>query len=271
MAVNRYDKDEEFSSKVDFSYINMLKKYVLPHKATIVSVTFIMIVFSIVVMLPRYFISIVIDKGFAEKDYKIVISLAIAAMACYLVLFLCDRLRATLAHKMAQSIIKDVRSDLFAHMQKLPFTFFDSRPHGKILVRVVNYINAISGILSNGMFDMITNIFVMISVMAFMFALNVKFTLICIAGLPVLALVLFIVKKYHRRAWQKYSAKQSNMNAYIQESISGMKITQSFAREEKNAEVFDGLCEDAKKSWMKSVLIANLNPRAIETMSGIIL
>lgn len=271
MAVNRYDKDEELNSRVDFSYIKMLKKYMLPHKTTIVTVTFIMIIVSIVVMLPRYFISLVIDKGFAEKDYKLVILLAVAAMGCYLILLLCDRLRAMLAHKMAQGIIKDIRSDLFAHMQKLPFTFFDSRPHGKILVRVVNYINSISNILSNGMFDMITNIFMMISVMAFMFALNVRFTLICIAGMPVLAIVLFIVKKYHRKAWQRYSAKQSNMNAYIQESISGMKITQSFAREEENAGIFDGLCEDAKKSWMKSVLIANLNPRFIETMSGAIL
>ncbi len=271
MAVNRYDKDEELNSRVDFSYFNMLKKYVLPHKAKVATVIFIMTIVSVVVMLPRYFISIVIDKGLAGKDYKLVICLALAAMGCYLILYLCDSLRTLISHKMAQSIIKDIRSDLFAHMQRLPFSFFDSRPHGKILVRVVNYINSISNILSNGMFEMIMQIFVMISVMVFMLALNVKFTLICITGMPVLAVVLFTVKKYHRRAWQKYSAKQSNMNAYIQESISGMKITQSFAREDKNAEIFEGLCEDTRKSWMKSVLIANINPRFIEMLSAVVL
>jgi len=268
MAVNRYDKDEELNVKVDFSYVSMLKKYIAPHVKTIIVVLLSMFLTAFLELLPPYFLSIVIDKCVPDKDYKTLIILASVLICAHLVGMFCQKWRSKVDNAMAMNIIKNVRSDLFRHMQGLPFSFFDSRPHGKILVRVVNYVNAISNLLANGMFDMITNVFKMFVIVGFMLTMDVKFTLLCLAGLPIFAGILILVKSRHRKAWQKYSAKQSNLNAYIQESISGMKITQSFAREEKNAEIFDGLCGESKKYWMKSTAIGASTGRFVNIISN---
>ena len=85
-----------------------------------------------------------------------------------------------------QSIIKNIRSDLFNHLQKLPFSYYDSRPHGKILVRVVNYVNSLSDLLSNGLINMITDLFSIFVIIGFMLFISPKLTLICLIGMPVL-------------------------------------------------------------------------------------
>lgn len=256
MAVNKYDQDEELNIRVDFSYFSMLKKYVKPHIVTIVITVLMMFVSAYCELLPPYFISVVLDKCLPESNYTLLFTIVGLLVAVSVIVCLFMRIRSIITNKMAMKIIQDIRSDLFAHMQKLPFSFFDSRPHGKILVRVVNYVNSIANLFANGIIDMITNIFKMFVIVGFMFVMDVKFTLICLAGFPVFAVVLVIIRSRHMKAWRKYSAKQSNLNAYLQESINGMKITQSFAREEKNAEIFDGLCKENKKYWLKAAFIS---------------
>jgi len=271
MAVNRYDKDEELNVRVDFSYFGMLKKYIKPHIKAIIICVLTMLTIAFLGLLPPYFLSIVIDKCLPEKNFTLLYILAAILVVSNLIIWLFQRVKAIVSHKMAMNIIQSVRSDLFKHIQKLPFAFFDSRPHGKILVRVVNYVNAIANLLSNGLFNMITNVFTMIVIVCFMFAMDARFTLVCLCGIPVFACILMFIKKRHRKAWQKYSAKQSNLNAYIQESISGMKITQSFAREEENGKIFDGLCEESKKYFMRSQYIGIATPRFVNIISVITL
>lgn len=269
MAVNRYDKDEELNIRVDFSYFSMLKKYVLPYTVTIALVLLSMFLTAFLELLPPYFLSIVLDKCLPESNYKLTVVLGIVLVVSYLIVMLNQKWRSKKSNNMAMNIIKQIRSDLFRHMQHLPFSFFDSRPHGKILVRVVNYVNTISNLLANGIFDMITNVFKMFVIVGFMLAMDVNFTLVCLAGLPVFAAILLVIKTKHRKAWQRYSSKHSNLNAYIQESISGMKITQSFAREEENAKIFDGLCSETKRYWLKSVAVGMLTGRFVNSIDHI--
>jgi ATP-binding cassette subfamily B protein len=166
-----------------------------------------------------------------------------------------------------QSVIVNIRKDLFVHLQKLPFSYYDSRPHGKILVRVVNYVNSLSDLLSNGLINLITDMFTLVFILCFMFFINVNLTLICMAGLPILMGSIFLVKNAQRKAWQKVSRKQSNMNAYIHESICGIKVTQSFAREEVNRGIFGDLTAEYKDSWMHAVRIQFLLWPMIDTIS----
>lgn len=268
MAVNRYDKDEELNVKVDFSYFAMIKNYLPGHGKEIAKVLIAMIVTAVLDLLPPFFLSIVLDKCLPESNYKLLIIISAVLLVSYLVRWWLDRIRSFHSHNMSMSIIKDIRSDLFSHMQHLPFSFFDSRPHGKILVRVVNYVNTISNLLSNGLFEMITNVFKIIAILFFMFAMDLTFSLVCLCGVPIFVAVVMIIRRAHRKSWQKFSAKQSNLNAYIQESISGMKITQSFAREEVNAQIFDELCEETKKSRIKAVVIAVTTPRFVSIISA---
>ena len=166
-----------------------------------------------------------------------------------------------------QNVVVNIRRDLFQHLQKLPFTYYDSRPHGKILVRVVNYVNSLSDLLSNGIINTITDLVSLFIIVGFMAAINLRLTFICVAGLPLLLGAAFLIKTTHRKAWQLTSAKISNLNAYIHESISGIKVTQSFTRENVNIGIFANLSKNYKDSWMKSIKIQNLMGIFVDNIS----
>lgn len=104
---------------------------------------------------------------------------------------------------------------------------------------MVNYVNNLSDLLSNGIINTITDLCSLVFVLIFMFSIHVKLTLVCMCGFPVLAVVVFLIKKKQRRAWQNSSNKQSNLNAYIAESINGIRVTQAFVRERENAGIFN--------------------------------
>jgi ATP-binding cassette subfamily B protein len=169
--------------------------------------------------------------------------------------------------QIGQSVILHIRKDLFTQLQKLSFSYYDSRPHGKILVRVVNYVNSLSDLLSNGIINLITDLFSLIVIIGFMLFIDVKLTIMAMVGFPILATIVFLIKNAQRRAWQNLSNKQSNMNAYIHESINGIKVTQAFVREEKNKSIFDEVSDSYRNSWMKAVRIQFLLMPSIENIS----
>lgn len=123
-----------------------------------------------------------------------------------------------------QEIIYDIRKDLFDHLQKLPFQFYDDRPHGKILTRVINYVNNVSDALSNGIINFILETFNLILIAGFMLACDVRLSLIVMAGIPLFLIVVFFIKPAQRRAWQDVSNKGSNLNAYLHESLMGRRL-----------------------------------------------
>ena len=178
-----------------------------------------------------------------------------------------NRIRSGLMVKASQNIIYDIRKDIFSHLQKLPFQYYDDRPHGKILIRVVNYVNSVSDMLSNGLINIVLECFNLLFIIIFMFIVDVQLALVVMCGVPVLAVFMFWIKNKQRKAWQAVSNKSSNLNAYLQENITGARITQIFAREEENAKTFAGLSQDCRRTWMTAVRYTNLVWPGIDTIS----
>ena len=154
-------------------------------------------------------------------------------------------------------MVHDIRQDLFAHLQVLPFSYYDNRPHGKILVRIVHYVNNVSDVLSNGLLDFIIEIINIIFIIFFMFQVSVPLAAVTTAGLPVLIVFILIIKPKQRRAYQVISNKNSNLNAYVQESIEGVKVTQAFNRQETNLGILDRLIAERYRAWMHAIYISN--------------
>ncbi|MBE7020174.1 MAG: ABC transporter ATP-binding protein [Ruminococcaceae bacterium] len=267
MAKNRYDVDEEIKEKGSIKSFGMLFKYLIPQKKILIISGVLLAVDAFLSLINPYFIKIAIDDCIPNGDYKGIFILALLLLLASFGIWIVAKKRVYIKNNMAMEIIKKIRSDLYAHMQYLPFSFFDSRPHGKILVRVVNYVNTLTNVLANGLLNVIFDLFRMGIILVFMLSMNVQFTLICLAGVPVFVVALVFLRKMHKKAWDEYSQKQSSLNAYLQESLAGMKITQSFAREEINAGIFENLCEENKKKWMKAKYIATGIPRVVNILS----
>lgn len=118
--------------------------------------------------------------------------------------------------------------------------------------------NSVSDALSNGIINFILEIFNLILIAVFMFMCDVRLSLVVMAGIPLFLIIVLVIKPAQRRAWQDVSNKSSNLNAYLHESLDGMKITQAFTREEENAKIYNNLNTKMYKSWMKAQYTSNL-------------
>lgn len=267
MARNKYDVDEELGTPFSLAYCRRLLSYVVPYKKEMILTLLIMLVSSVSTLLGPYLVKIAMDTSIPNKDVKGLVVICILFFVTIVISALCMKFRIKTMTYVGQEVVKNIRSDIFNHLQKLPFSYYDSRPHGKILVRVVNYVNSLSDLLSNGLINLLTDLFSIFVIVGFMLFISPRLTLVCMIGMPILAIIVAFLAKIQRRTSQAYSNKQSNLNAYIQESISGMKVTQAFAREKENAENFRTVSGETRSTWLKSVRIQLLLWPAIENTS----
>ena len=254
MARNKYDVDEVLEDKFDLNQLKRLLAYLIPYRKRFVSVGFMMLSASAFTMLIPQFFQKVMDVCIPNKDMKGIAFYSFLTLLAAFYSAFSLRYKIKYTNQIGQQIIHDMRYDIFEHLQELPFSYSDDRPHGKIQVRVVNYVNSISDLLSNGILNTITDLCNLVFIIVFMLILNVRLTLVCLCGLPILAIVIVVIKKKQRTAWQVQSNKQSNLNAYIAESINGIRVTQSFVREDVNSGIFNNLSGSYRKSWMRAVM-----------------
>ena len=269
MARNKFDTDEEIEQKVNPRIILRLFKWIKPFSGWMVLSCLLMLLSSAISLTSPYLIRMAIDTAIPSQNYRmlIIISIILTVSTIAVRFLLAGKLK--IMTRVAQKIIVNIRKDVFTKLQSLPFTYFDSRPHGKILIRVVNYVNSLSDLLSNGIIQLVSDLFTLIVIICFMFAIDPKLTLVSMAVLPVLFIVLISMKKAQHEAWKQESYKRSNLTAYLSESLNGMKVTQSFAREKVNQGIFDGLCLTCKKVWMKAVNINNIIWPVVDNLSTI--
>lgn len=253
MARNKFDVDEDLDTRFDSKQLKRLLGYLKPYKAKVISTVLLMLTASAVALIGPLLVKEAIDTRIPAKDVNGLIVLAGIFLLTLVFNAVCMKYRIRTMTYIGQSILHNLRKDLFVHLQKLPFTYYDSRPHGKILVRVVNYVNSLSDLLSNGIINLITDMFTLVAIIGVMFAINVKLAMICMIGLPLLITAVMLIKNMQRKAWQKVSRKQANLNAYIHESICGIKVTQSFAREDENLRIFQEQSKGYWQAWMEAV------------------
>ncbi len=271
MARNKYDVDEEIHEKLNIQSIRRLGKYVLPYKWQMLFVLLTRTMAGIGTLLLPKFLQIIIDEylPMGEAGIPKIVLLALISVGILLYVSIAIAVKTKIMMTAGQKIVADMREDLFIHLQELPFDYYDSRPHGKIQVRLVNYINNLSDLLSNGIVNTLLDFITLVVILVFMFAADVRLTLVCLCGLPVMILVVALVKKGQRRAWQQASAKQSNLNAYISESINGIRVTQSFVREKKNTRIFNKLSKNYRTAWLHAIKYNLILPPTVDMLSVI--
>jgi len=269
VARNTFDVDETLEKEFNWSHYKRLGAYIKPYKKAVFKTLFVIILANLASMLGPYFTKIAIDQVIPQKNLSLLLILGAIFLFSLVIIGWCMRYRIYAITEIGQDILKDMRFSIFEHLQKLPFSYFDSRPHGKILIRVVNYINTLSDLLSNGLINLISDLFNVIITLIFMLFIDVKLTLYSLLLLPVLFVMVLFIQGKQRKAYQELSNKQSNLNAYIHESISGIKITQSFAREDENFQIFNEVSEEYRQSFMKAVRVQYLLWPAVQNISVI--
>lgn len=247
---------EETQKKTNnFQNYKRIASYLASYKKSVFSLLFVVLFANILMIIGPYLTSIVIDVVIPDNNITLLVVIIIGYTIVTLLNGWTIRYRQYNISLLGQNVLRDMRSDLFRHMQKLSFSFFKTRPHGKILTRVVDYINNLSNILSSGFINVVSDVFSILVTLTIMLIIDVRLTLYSMILLPVLFVVTMIIKNKQRVAYDKLSHKQANLNAYIHESITGIKTTQSFTRERFNREVFSDVSNQQKDAWMDAVKI----------------
>ena len=225
MARNKFDVDEELEQEFSWAHYKRMGAYIKPYRKPIYKTLLVILIANVATMLGPWFMKIAIDDVIPNQNFQLLWIIGLAFLASLFVIGWCMRYRIYAITEIGQDILKDMRFSIFSHLQKLPFSYFDNRPHGKILIRVVNYINTLSDLLSNGLINLISDVFSVVITFIFMLLMDVQLTLYSLMLMPVLAILVWSIKNKQRKAYQVLSNKQSNLNAYIHESISGIRIT----------------------------------------------
>lgn len=259
MARNKFDIDESLETPFDIRHLKRALVYAGKYKKTIAKALLLSAAAVIIGLLSPLIVSYAVDNFMTSEDkIPMLILSAVGFLACIIISVFLTKKRSVMMTQVGQDIVYDIREDLFRHMQELPFEYYDSRPHGKILVRIVNYINSISDLMTNGIVNFVLEIFNLLFIIVFMFFVCWQLALVVLGGLPIYAAVMLAIKNGQRRAWQAVSNKSSNLNAYLHESIVGVQISQIFTREEVNEEINDRLAVQYRKKWMRAVKFSNL-------------
>ena len=271
MARNKFDIDERLESPFQWKHLKRAGKYIARHKYKMLAALCLSAMASMATLYIPKITQWVLDEAVPNKDAGMIGRMALLFVGVIGLSIVFTSIRSRMMAHVSQQIIYDIRSDLFAHLQKLPFSYYDSRPAGKILVRVINYVNSVSDILSNGIINMILEIVNLVFIVVFMYSTDAKLATVIIAGLPLFIAVIIFIKPRQRRAWQNQSNKNSNYNAYLAESIDGVRISQLFVRQEVNISILERLATACRAAWLRAVKVSNLVWLSSETMTQLVL
>lgn len=270
---NRYFEDE-YIETVDPRIMRRLLNYLIPFKFEVFLAVLLMGVARIAELTNPFLIMLAIDNYIANGDLMGVLKIAVIYLLLLIISNISVKYRVLLTNKTGHKVIKILRKDVFKHIQRLSFSFFDSRPAGKIITRVMSNVNTLQNMLQNGVINVIIDVVTIFVIFILMFRIHFKLSLIALSVAPILIIVVFFLKNKIRIRWQNVQQKGSNLNAYIHESITGMKVTQAFVREEVNSNIFDELLSTYKKTWMGAVMLTHSvfpSVLIVNTLSAILL
>lgn len=257
MAVNATRTDEQIQTVSKRKTLARMFYYLLAYKKQVVAVLTIMLVSVVITLINPLIIQQAIDVYIAGEDWHGLKRLGIVAVLLNLTLVLLVKIRMYIMAKVSNEVLLTIREELYTHIQTLSFQFFDSRPTGKILARIIGDVNSLKEVLSNSVTTLIPDFITILSVVGIMFVKNWKLAAAALSSLPLMILgVAFVQSKSHIR-WQIHRKKGSNMNAFVHEDLSGMYVVQSFGAEQETKQIFEELLQEHKDSFVDAVRYAD--------------
>ena len=266
---NAIEKDEKISSSKRIDIIKRLLKYLSPYKGKSIIVILLMVFVMICGIVNPYLLKIAIDEKVPENDINGIILIGLSLLSLNTLAWILSKIRWTMIYSITNNILVNIRHQLYSHIQTLSFDFFDKRPVGKILARVVGDVNALKNLFNQSIQSLIPELLNLILVAVAMIALNLKLAFICILLLPLLALAMFYIEINSRKRWEIYRSKRSNLNAFTHEEFSGIKVVQAFAKEDYTNNKFKKLVSELKQSFNRAVQLNDFFWPLVEIFSGI--
>lgn len=269
MAVNSFREDEQMDASDTGKVVLRLFGYLRDYKKDVVIVLIAMAVTVGISLLNPLLIEEAIDHYVADKDMNGLLKLVAFAATVNLVYVVMVKVRIYVMSLISNNIILKVRNEVYEHIQTLSFSFFDSRPNGKILARIMGDVNSLKDVLAKAVTNIIPNTITIIGVIVIMLMKDWRLALAAMCTLPFMAIAIYMVEKSNHIRWQVVRKKGSNVNAYVHESIAGMRVVQSLNAQDETRAQFEKLTDEHRDSFIYACRVADLFFPAIDMSWGI--
>ncbi|WP_373887810.1 ABC transporter ATP-binding protein [Mesobacillus jeotgali] len=246
-----YSTDQVIDKPFNWKQMLRLFSYMLPYNKTLVplSIAMVLITTAVRLVIPILIGIYTLDRAVKNKDGTMLFWLVAFIGGLYAASYIANIFRIRWMNQLGQNVIYDLRKHLFTHVQNLSHRFFDQRSAGSILVRIMNDINSLQELFTNGVINLLMDMVLLIGIFFILFSLSPQLTLAIMVILPIMFLISTKLRKNIRRSWQDVRMKQSKLNSHLNESIQGIRVTQSFTQERENMAFFDGVNDETFQSW----------------------
>ncbi|UUI01682.1 ABC transporter ATP-binding protein/permease [Oceanobacillus jeddahense] len=238
-----YTTDQAIEKPFNWEQMWRLLQFLKPYSKTYLPGAIIAMVIATAVRLaiPILIGKVAVDIAIAQNDGNLLIYLVVGIAILYILSFIANRFRIKWVNILGQNVIYDLRQKLFSHVQRLSHRFFDNRSAGSILVRILNDINSLQELFTNGIINLLMDILMLSGIIIILFVMSPPLALAVVIVIPLMFIISTTLRRKIRRSWQVVRLQQSRMNSHLNEGLQGMRITQSFSQEKENAEFFDGV------------------------------
>ncbi|WP_078553603.1 ABC transporter ATP-binding protein [Bacillus alkalicellulosilyticus] len=246
-----YSLDSAIEKPFNWKQMVRLLTYIKPYSKTLLPLSIMAMIISTSIRLvtPILIGVYALNNVIYERDVAALVNVVLIIAGLYLLSWLATTFRIRWMNMLGQNVIYDLRQHLFKHIQRLSHRFFDQRSAGSILVRVTNDVNSLQDLFTNGVINLLMDIIMLIGIFVILFILSPELTLAIMVILPIMIFISTGLRKKIRRSWQDVRVKQSQINSHLNESIQGIRVTQSYTQEQENMAFFKEVNQDNFQAW----------------------
>lgn len=269
MSLNTIREDEQVQASLKMETIKRLIRYLKPYRIQVVQVLFLIGIVTALDLLNPYFLKVAIDTHIAQGDIPGLFLLGGLMILGKIIGYFCLQKRIGTMSAVTNRILLTIRQDLFTHIQSLPLSFFNHRPVGKILARVIGDVNSLNDLFSHSVTTLIPDLMTIVAVMGIMLSINWQLALFSFITLPFLFFFMGVMEVISHRRWQIYRQKRSNVHGFTHENFSGIRVVQSFSAQEKTEKNFTTLLRDTLSAFVRAIRLNDTFWPSVEMSWGL--
>lgn len=264
-----YPDDRKIEKPFDWGQTKRLFSYMKPYRRDVFLVLFITIIGTAASLAVPLIIRHAVDFGIGVGDFSVLTKAVLFLALCYIVWWIATAYRIHQSNWIGQRVLRDLREGLFRHVQYLSFNFFDERSAGSILVRIINDVNAMQDLFTEGVINLVMDILILLGIVVIMISIHPGLALASMIILPVMVFLSTKLRREIRRSWRDVRIKRARINSHLNEAIQGMRVTQSFVQERENDRFFDHINNDYRESMNTSAKVSDMFRPMVELTGAI--
>ncbi|MCA9973745.1 MAG: ABC transporter ATP-binding protein [Anaerolineales bacterium] len=254
MSIETYEELEEVEQRpFNKTYFLRMLGYLRPYRRNLLLTGLGILAAAGVPLFEPYLLGRVVDDGIVNGDVGAIARLALVLAGLHVLSWVGGRTRTWLSAVIGQQVLYDLRDDLFSHIEQLSLRFYDKHPVGRIMSRITSDVESIARLLNVGLVTFIGEGLTLIGIIVVMLWMNWRLTLVAFVAMPLFSVIIRKMRTTIETSWKNVRKSVSNISTNLNESVTGMQVTQAFVREQRNQTRFRGLTQDAHNSWMNAV------------------